>query len=432
MTDTSKTFISSPIIRFKNLFRIIENSGFFHLLSSNLLVQLFGFGSFFLVAWLLVPADFGRILILQSYIEIFSVFCGLGLTTSVLKLCSEKRSQGEKIYLFHIAQQYTFITTFMVYLAIFFISRCYNFFKDNILMDLLPIYSLILLPKVINLYFTSYLRALKEFKSLSVIQTLTKLVSVCLVLILTYFFHLQGYVCGLVIGYFLTTCLLYFKIKAIHNGVITKTLNNAMKLHWSYSKYALVANFITRINMYIDMVIISSLIKDASQAGYFAFAKSLLIGFTIFITTVQQIATPSFSERSNDFLRWKTIFFKYQKLFIFVSCLIMVASIYLAGPVLHVLFHGKYDSSIIYFKILCLAWLVRTLYSLKGPALIGLGKININAASSFLALPFSTACMYVLTLKFGLIGTAYGNLISNLISYFLLSYFFYKMLNQQN
>ena len=300
------------------------------------------------------------------------------------------------------------------------------------LMDLLSLYSFILFPKVINLYFTSYIRALKEFKSISVIQALTKLVSVFIVVAFTYFFHLQGYVYGLIAGYVITTCVLYYKIRAIHNGIPMNTLNNAMKLHWSYSKYALAANLITRINMYIDMIIISNLIKDASQTGYFAFAKTLLIGLNILITTVQQIATPSFSERSNDFLSWKIFFIKFQKFFIFVSCLVAGGSFFCIGPVVHFIFHGKYDASIIYIKILCFAWLVRALFSLKGPALIGLGKIYLNVASSILALPFSIACVYVLTLKFGLVGTAFGNLISYLISYLFISYFFYRVMNQQN
>jgi O-antigen/teichoic acid export membrane protein len=78
----------------------LYKNGFFHLLSTNVLIQMLGFGSTLAVAKLLSPEELGSVKLLQSYSGIFAVFAGFGLSTALLKYCSENRSEEEKEAIF--------------------------------------------------------------------------------------------------------------------------------------------------------------------------------------------------------------------------------------------------------------------------------------------------------------------------------------------
>ena len=81
----------------KIFLRKIQEKGFFHLLSANILIQIFAFASQLFVAGILSPEDIGRIKIIQTYLSVFSVIAGMGLNASTLKICSEGREHKENI-----------------------------------------------------------------------------------------------------------------------------------------------------------------------------------------------------------------------------------------------------------------------------------------------------------------------------------------------
>jgi Na+-driven multidrug efflux pump len=66
------------------------------------------------------------------------------------------------------------------------------------------------------------------------------------------------------------------------------------------------------------------------------------------------------------------------------------------------------------------------LFSTKGVALFGLGKINMNFYSALIALPFSFIVSYYFILKYGIIGAAYGNIAAQIFIYLISSYQFSK------
>lgn len=431
MVDTAIKNIRTPLNQLKQLLQQLHNTGFFHLFSSNLFIQIFTFASFFIIAWILDPADIGRLLILQSYVEILSILCGMGLNTSIVKLCAERKILGEKKFLFNLALRYTIIFTAIIYIFIFILSQSERIIVDPFIRKLMPIYALVLFPKVINLAALSYLRALKEFKSISFIQSGTKLISLLMVVLATYWFQLHGYLAALITGITFTTFVLFIKIKATHGSVQSIKTTAPFKTHWQLAKYAFTANILTRLGLYADMIIIGNIVKDTSQIGYYAFGKNLLLGLNVFIATAQQMTTTYFAETSDNFFEWKRRFRVYQRLFISAAVVIASTSYVCAAPVLNFLFQGKYDHSVIFFKILCAAWLIRTLYSLKGPALIGLGKIQYNLLSSALVLPFSIGFMLILALNFDVIGIAFANVLSCSIAYVFTSIFFYKFFKRE-
>lgn len=412
----------------RTIFQIMDK-GFFHILSSNILIQMVGFGSQFFVAWILTPEDLGRIKLLQSYLAIFSILAGFGFNTSVLKLCSEKKSGCEKYFIYKKALIYSIFSIFIAYFLFIVVVKLQLLSQDQLLITIVPIYAIILLPIVLNQIFTSYLQAIKLFKKISYIQIVTKIISLLLIIVLTFFYELNGYIAALIMG-FCITAYCFFKtiprMKVCHE--VEKTIT--FFTHWKIAKYALLANFTGQLGYYLDIILISTMIHDMALIGYFAFAKTAMLVLNIYVSSVQQITTPYFSEKSSCIEEWKTSFIKYQNLFIFSALFFATFSFFAYAPVAHFIFQGKYDQSVPFFKVLCLAWVIRVLFSLKGPALLGLGRINLNFYSVLLSLPFSLLVMYFFIKQFGIYGAAYGTFFQALITYFFQGIFFKRVLNE--
>ena len=99
----------------------LHRKGFFHLLGANLFTHAASFLAQFGVAWMLPPVDIGRLRILQSYGTLATIFSKFGFDSSVLKLCSEQRSSGEKRELLRFSLRFVIaasVATWMILLLL--------------------------------------------------------------------------------------------------------------------------------------------------------------------------------------------------------------------------------------------------------------------------------------------------------------------------
>ena len=408
----------------KTLLLQIKEKGFFHLLSANYLIQVLMFGSQMFVAWILTPEDIGRIKIMQSYLGVAIIFAGFGFNTSTLKLISEKRPFAEKYALFSVVLKYNYIALLLVYIIILIFSLLNLVSKDMIINHIFPVYSITLFPMTLNTLMIAYLQGLKKIKEMAKIQTATNFISLFIIIILTYFLYLYGYIIALILGFTTTFVLLLLAIRNINKKVAKATLAHPFRLHWKYAKFSFLANGLSRISLYMDVFLMNYLISDRTAVGYYGFALTIIVAFRLITGTVQQICTPYFSEKSAIFTEWKKIYKKYNILFQVSSFIITLISIFLLPGIIKFIFQGKYNNSIPFLNMLIICWFVRNLYSIKGIALWGLGKIQLNFYSSLMVFPISIIATYYLLLKFGVMGAAYGNLVSAISSMIITSIMF--------
>src|ERR1035437_4542410 len=293
----------------------VRQKGFFHLLGANYLIQIVGFASQLFVAWFLSPTDLGRIKILQTYLMIGIIISGLGFNTSVLKLCSEKRGEYEKIFIYKGALKYTVISSIFSY----FISLVFIYFglisSDPVINYYAIFYFIMLIPQSFFALDTSFLQAIKEIIKLAKVQAVNKIVTLLLIVLLTYLFAFKGYIFSVIVGSIISSLFLFLIIKKSIREKQSKQIPDLFNLHWKYAKYSFLANGIGQISLFSDIFLINYMIKDRVTVGYYSFALTLILGLQTLTSTVQQIATPYFSEKSNDFYEWKKIFNKYNRKF---------------------------------------------------------------------------------------------------------------------
>ena len=402
----------------------LHRKGFFHLLGANLFTHAASFLAQFGVAWMLPPVDIGRLRILQSYGTLATIFSKFGFDSSVLKLCSEQRSSGEKRELLRFSLRFVIAASVATWMILLLLNY-YGFLSAD---PQLRTYFYYYLPILLALSLTDlqvyYLQALKMIALMSKVQMVTRSLGIVFMLVLTYFFHALGYVVGLVLAAYLSLYWLRSIVRNLHRAIPKVPLLHAFTAHWDYAKYSFLANALGQLNNFLDLYLLNYLVSDRVAVGYYGFALVLLIPYNTLTASVQQITTPYFSEHSPVFQTWRALYVKYQRALVVGSLIIALLSIVVVPPFITFIFRDKYDPSLGYFSVLLGGWFIRNLYSLKGVAMWGLGEIRLNFFASLIAFPLTLGTGFYLIHRFQTLGAAYSNVAGQLILFVVVSLMF--------
>jgi O-antigen/teichoic acid export membrane protein len=410
----------------RNTFSNYHQKGFFHLLSANVLIQLVAFASQLFIAGILAPADMGRIKIIQTYLSIFSIIAGMGFNTSVLKLCSEHRTLSDKKTLFQSALFFTITSTIILYVIILILNFLNIFSTDKIVKWLIPLGLFPIISNSIFMVFISYFQATKKIKLISNLTISNKLISIIAIILLSYWAGIKGYYVAYNLSFILMVFVSFRVYGSVFSAEIFSTKNLAQfSIHWKYAKTSMFANLLSEMSAYVDIILINYFIKDMQQIGYYSFALTITVILRLFPSTVQQIASPYFSLLANQKTDFINAFNRYNRLLYTVVILSLIIVLVTMPFIIHWIFKGKYDQSMLYFPMLAIGWSLRQLTQLQSGAIFGLGKIQYNAYISLISLVFNIVVISISIYFFGLIGAAYASIINGLV-FTLGSRYFYK------
>jgi len=416
-----KSFRKHIITVFKNFFK----KGFFHLLSANALIQLFAFASQLFVAGILSPDDVGRIKIIQTYLAIFSIIAGLGFNSSTLKICSEGRTEGETSKYFINGFIFTIISSSIVYLVILLLNNFHIFSSDQLITALIPIG---LFPLISNSLFSvlmSYFQAKKSIKLLSNHTIINKLLSIIGIIILTYYFGIKGYYIAFNLSLIIMAVVAFLSAKRKHPFKIIFD-KQTLPEHWKYAKLSTFANIVAETSAYVDILLITFLIKDMREIGYYSFALTLTTIIKLIPVTVQQITIPYFSSFQSSKQKFISLFKTYNQLLFLVIGITLIIFLLVLPGFIDWIFSKKYHQSIPYFLPLAIGWSIRSGTQLQSAAIFGLGKIQYNAYAALYAL-IGNIIIYPITIHYwGLMGAAFASIPSGLIILSASRYYYKK------
>lgn len=413
-------------IDIKYFLKNIQHKGFFHLLSANVMIQLFGFASQLFVAGILSPEDVGRIKIIQTYLALFSIIAGMGFNASTLKICSEGRSESDNQRYLKASIIFTITSTIIVYVIILLLNSLKVFSSDALIRWLIPLGLLPVVTNTLFMLFISYFQAIKEVKLFSNLTVMNKLLSIITILVMTYYFGIKGYYVAFNISFALMVVVAYgwMRRKILWNTDLP--LKSLFEDHWKYAKSSLFANIVSEASAYIDIILLSFLISDMQEIGFYSFALTLTIALRIFPATVHQITIPyfsSFKNQKDDFIR---IFKRYNILLYVVVAISLLLFVFVIPELISFIFKGKYDASYQYLVLLSIGWSIRNLIQLQSAAIFGLGKIQYNAYTSLFALIGNLIIYPISIYYFGIIGAAYASISSGLIMWMASRYYYHK------
>jgi O-antigen/teichoic acid export membrane protein len=419
-----KKFFKENISGTKNLFKVSSNVGFFHLISSNFAIKVFGFASQIFVAWILTPTDLGRIKVWQSFLSISLITASFGFESSTLKLCSEDRTNEEKYLLYTKAVRYAFPFLLITYVIIVLLSHFGVLSPDKAVNNYTWLFFIALFPLTINGIQLSYLRALKKIKEYANIQVITKAISIVFIIGLTYFFYLSGYLVALILGYFLSFILIKRLVTKNSYKTTHAVKSTLLKTHLKYSIPVVIDDFAGMVRQNLDILILNFIILSRDEVGYYSFASILITMMTVISNSMYQIVVPYFSEKSESISKIIAMFKKYEKKWAFFSLLIMILAILFTVPFLTYVMNGKYINSIKFFIPLAVAWFFKSILSFLAGALFGMGKMRFLAVFSIISVIVTSLFLWITISHYGIIGAAYGMMFAALFNLFIIEFFF--------
>lgn len=422
--------MKSKLINLRFLLKGIGEKGFFHLLSANVLIQLFSFASQLLVAGILSPDDVGRIKIIQSYLSIFSVIAGMGFNASTLKICSENRSESENRDFLNTALGFTLISSTIVYLLILLLNYLKIFSTDLLIIMLVPAGLFPVISNSLYVTYIAYFQAIKEIKLYSYLTIFNKIISISAIILLTYFWGIKGYYLAFNLGFILMILIIFFRIKKDIPLSFSFNWKEKYKQHSVYARENLLAAIISELSGYMDIILIGWMIKNMDEIGYYSFALTLTIALRIFPSTVQQITIPYFSSFESGKEKFMEIFKKYNRLLFTVIIISLILFLLFVPPILQIIYGNKYENSVNYLFYLAIGWSFRNLNQLQSGAIFGLGKIKYNAFIGVLVLIFNCLVYPISIYHFGITGVAYASIPSGIVFLFASRYYFNKAVKE--
>ena len=406
--------------RISHLLTDITNKGFFHLLSANFIIGFLGFCSQLLVAKFLTPIELGQVKTMQSFIGVATNFAGFGFNTTVLKLCSEKRSLEERAFIFKQNFYYTTIPILFVLVLLFLLAKLGLFSPDRAINKWLSLYMFVIPSMTYTSLIIVYLQALKKIQLMAKMQVFIRVFGFIVLVIITYFYGLVGFIFSTVfIGYVALLPL----INLVKKDFKTKVkVNNVFSQSFFYAKWSVSANAVSRIGQYMDIFMLNYLIKDRVSFGYYSLSTIFILGMNYISSTVQTISTPYFSEKGNDKKEFLRVLKKYEKLMILFTLAVSIAAVIIVPLFIKIVYGNNYAPAGTFFRILVLKYFFWSCYALLGVAILGLGKMRYNFLSVSISVPISLILCYFFINFYGIIGAAIAQALAYFITLIIVSF----------
>ncbi len=399
----------------KSVIRDALAKGFFHLFSANIAMNLLAFGSQLLVIKFLSPAEMADIKTMQSFTGVAVVLAGFGLNAAILKLCSEQRPDSERSAIFRQSLIYSFLPNLMILLVMALAARFALYSPEPRVNQWMLIFALSVPATAITALIMMYLQARKQIKLMATTQTAIRVIGLTAVVLAAYLYGFQGFVIATV-TVAIAALIPLLKLVRSDLEVTAAGLRRGFDKIWYYARWSLAANLVATVNSYLDILMLNYLIDDRVGMGYYSIATIFILGLNQVTATVQAIATPYFSEYSNDEANFMRVLRKYQKLLILLALVLTGGSIIIVPWLITALYGASYAPAGSYFQILALRYFIWSCYALLGIAIWGIGKMKFSFYSVFSALIMSTGLSYVLIQRYGLDGAAYAQVVSYLLN----------------
>lgn len=397
----------------KSLVKNANSKGFFHLLTANYFIGFLGLAAQLIVVKFLSPVEMGQIKTLQSFIAVISIFAGFGFNTAVLKICSEQMELAKKRAIFSKNLLLTIVSITLVLTFVYLLASLELFSQDSAINEWLVVYLLIVPASVLTGLFMTYLQALKQIKLMATVQSVIRLFGVGAIIIFTYLYGFDGFVWTTVlIGYIGLVGIWFFIRKEIK---LDKSYP-LEKRNYTYATWSVLGNLVGTSAMYLDIFILNSISEDRELFGFYSIATIFLLGLNYVTSTIQSIATPYFSEKSNDKEEFLRVLDKYFKLTLLVTVTIAFLAFFTVPLLITFVYGESYEVVGDIFKILVFKYIFWSSLALTAVAVLGIGGMKFNFMTSLFTSIIAFGITYYLGINYGVMGVAYGQVLSYFIA----------------
>ena len=384
-------------------------------------VQAISFVVSIVLARLLLPKEFGLLGMISVFVGIGASLMNSGLTQSLIRTQCPDQEDYSTVFFFNLIG--SIIVYWLLFLTAPFISE---FFSQPILIKIIRIYCLTFIISAFSQVQLTKLTKEMNFKLQLTIAIPSLLLSGVLGISLAYKgFGVWSLVWMSVFQSFLNTLQLWVKTDWVPSFIFNV---RKFKYHFKFGYKLTLSGLLDTIFTNIYQIIIGRFFIPA-QLGFYTRADSLKqLPVNNISGALNKISYPLFASIQDDNLRLKKAYKQIMEMVIFVVSPVLVFMGVLAEPLFRFLFTEKWLPSVPYFQILCLTGILYPLHAYN------LNILNVKGRSDlFLKLEIIKkifiAIMILSTIRFGILGLIWGQLLSSILAFFINTYYSGKFLN---
>ena len=174
----------------------------------------------------------------------------------------------------------------------------------------------------------------------------------------------------------------------------------------SYGKFITAASAVLFVALSLDTAVIGKLLGP-EQLGFYVLAFTLAnLATSRLSKLVSGIMLPAYSKLQSDIEALQRAYLRTMTFVVFVCFPATVAILITADSVVHVLYGSKWANSILLVQILVVFGMLRSITSINGFLLQGIGKPNIPFYLNLVQLAVLLPLVLILTYEYGLPGAA--------------------------
>ena len=398
----------------------IALSGIFWTFSQQFGAQLITFIVSIIMARILMPEEYGLIGMIAVFVALGHTLIDSGLTQSLIRMEKPDQVDFSTVFFFNLGG------SVLIYLLLFFAAPFIaSFYNQLILCDLIRLYCFSFVIRAFSAVQLTRLTKIMDFKSQLIIALPSLIVSGFVGIILAYNdYGVWSLAWMQIVQSSLNTVQLWWRSKWVPSLVFSR---ERFKIHFNFGYKLALAGILNTFFDNIYQIVIGKFFL-ASQVGFYTRANSLKqLPVTNLSAALNKVTYPLFASIQHDNERLRSAYKQIMEMVIFVIAPVLIFLGVLAEPLFRFLFTEKWLPAVPYFQILCLTGILHPIHSYNLNVLKVKGRTDL-----FLILEGIKKIIVIITIlvsiRFGIIGLIWGQLITSILSFFVNSHYTGKFL----
>lgn len=367
-----------------------------------------------ILARLLLPKDFGIIVLIIIFINISNVFIQNGFSTALI----QKKHVDDVDFssIFYISLFLSILLYIILFISAPFIAKFYN---EMQLVAVLRVLSIILIIGVFNSIQNSFLARNMLFKKLFFSSFIAIIISGIVGILFAYWgFGVWALVAQQILNQLLITITLWFTIKWRPKLLFSF---KKIKVLFSFGWKLLVSSLIDTLDKNIRELIIGKL-YSTSLIGIYNRGKQfpeLIIGNIN--GTIQSVLFPTLASQQGNIKKVKDMVRRAILTSSFIVFPLMIGLAIIAKPLVIIVLTEKWLPSVPFIQIFCISYSLWPIHTANLQAINAIGRSDIFLKLEIIKKLIGWSIL-IISIPFGIYAIAFGLVLSGILSSFINAY----------
>lgn len=413
----------------------LKNTGFLSIFSSSVINKIVNFAYGIILVRVISKADYGVYSYANNIYGYFALVLGLGTGGTILQVCSEDSDYDERYRHFRFCFSYGTYINIILSIVIVVISMTVSLpinGSDKLLrlMGFFPLFT------QFALYYSPWLRSNFKSKEYSYLNILNTVAISALSVVGAFFYKADGLVVGRYLAAVITIMYALIVLKCPFPKLICifdmAKFKDAKKIIKMGPVICLTESLIQVISL-MGVSVLGHYVRDEIAIASFKTATTIPSALAFIPSSIMVYAFPYFARRRKD-KKWtqKNFWVLIVGMFFMTSVIVLACELF-AGEILVFVFGNQYADSAQAFRVLMIGFLVNSVLRIPAVNLVlSQWKLKFSALMAVIGFFVTWGINVVLVKPFGMIGSAYAQVLSVFIVGFVYTGYYLNVIYKKS